>query len=84
MHHASTFTSGITASVKQEKFKRCAFSFQIPLSVYLFNYILDFVLLMCKFVCICRFVLVCVLTLHVYDLLSASHNVMQFENDHNQ
>ena len=37
MHHASTFTSGITASVKQEKFKRWAFSFQIPLSVYLFH-----------------------------------------------
>ena len=38
MHHASTFTSGITASVKQEKFKRWAFSFQIPLStVYLYG-----------------------------------------------
>ena len=37
MHHASTFTSGITASVKQDKFKRWAFAFQIPLSVYLFR-----------------------------------------------
>ena len=40
MHHASTFTSGITASVKQEKFKRWAFSIQIPLSVYLLGYIM--------------------------------------------
>ena len=37
MHHASTFTLGITASVKQEQFKRWAFSFQIPLSVYLYT-----------------------------------------------